>query len=94
MRREVRLTARARHDLSRLERFLVEKSPDAARRAVDSIVNAIQSLADHAERGHAGPRTDLRQIPVAFGNSGYVIQYRVSHEIVLIARIKHSLERP
>jgi toxin ParE1/3/4 len=55
MRREVRLTARAKHDLSRLERFLVNKSPDAARRAVDAIAGAVQSLADHAERGHSGP---------------------------------------
>ncbi len=31
---------------------------------------------------------------VAFGNSGYVIQYRVSREVVTIARIKHALERP
>ena len=94
MKREVRLTARARHDLSRLEAFLIEKSPDAARRAVDAIASAVQSLADHAERGHSGPRPDLRQIPVVFGNSGYVIQYRVSREAVLIARIKHALERP
>jgi plasmid stabilization system protein ParE len=94
MRREVRLTARAKHDLSRLEAFLIEKSPDAARRAVEAIVSAVHSLVDHAERGHAGPQPDLRQIPVTFGNSGYVIQYRVSREAVLIARIKHALERP
>lgn len=93
MKREVRLTARAKHDLSRLEHFLVGKKPDAARRAVDAIA-AVQSLADHAERGHSGPRHDLRQIPVVFGNSGYVIQYRVSPDTVVIARIKHALERP
>jgi plasmid stabilization system protein ParE len=51
-------------------------------------------LADHAERGHAGPRSDSRQISVTFGNSGYVIQYRVSVRVVVIARIKHALERP
>jgi plasmid stabilization system protein ParE len=94
MSREVRLTARAKHDLSRLEAFLIEKSPNAARRAVDAIAEAVRSLADHAERGHQGPRPDLRQIPVAFGRSGYVIQYRVSGEKVVIARIKHTLERP
>jgi len=94
MSREIRLTARARHDLSRLEAFLIKKSPDAARRAVDAIAQAVRSLADHAERGHVGKRPDLRQIPVAFGNSGYVIQYRVSHKTVVIARIKHALERP
>jgi plasmid stabilization system protein ParE len=94
MTREVRLTARARHDLSRLELFLIEKNPDAARRAVEAIADAVLSLGDHAERGHRGPRPDLRQIPVSFGNSGYVIQYRVARETVLVARIKHALERP
>ncbi|WP_442857059.1 type II toxin-antitoxin system RelE/ParE family toxin [Caulobacter sp. Root487D2Y] len=71
----------------------MEKSPDAARRAVNAIVAGILSLGDHADRGHVGPRPDLRQIPVAFGNSGYVIQYRVLNETVVIARIKHALER-
>ena len=94
MSREVRLTARAKHDLSRLETFLIAKNPDAARRAVDAIAAGIRSLANHAERGHAGPRSDLRQISVTFGNSGYVIQYRVSVRVVVIARIKHALERP
>jgi len=94
MSREVRLTARAKHDLSGLEAFLIEKNPDAARRAVDAISQAVRSLAEHGERGHVGQRPDLRQIPVAFGNSGYVIQYRVSKTTILIARIKHALERP
>ncbi|MDR7116025.1 hypothetical protein [Caulobacter sp. BE254] len=55
MSREGRLTARAKHDLSRLEAFLIAKNPDAARRAVE---------------------------------------YRVSVRTVIIARIKHALERP
>ncbi|MBO9559240.1 MAG: type II toxin-antitoxin system RelE/ParE family toxin [Caulobacter sp.] len=90
----MRLAARAKHDLSRLETFLITKNPYAARRAVDAIATAVLSPAEHAERGHAGPAPNLRQIPVAFGNSGYVIQYRVSETMVLIARIKHALERP
>ena len=94
MNREVRLTVRAKHDLSRLEAFLIAKSPEAARRAVDAIAAGILSLGEHAERGHVGPRSDLREIPVIFGNSGYVIQYRVSDANVVIARIKHALERP
>ncbi|CAN5525143.1 hypothetical protein BH10PSE3_BH10PSE3_34440 [soil metagenome] len=52
MTREVRFTARAKHELSRLETFLILKNPDAGRRAVDAITAGILSLADHAERGH------------------------------------------
>jgi plasmid stabilization system protein ParE len=62
--------------------------------SMQSPTRSVRSLAEYAERGHIGRRSDLRQIPVTFGNSGYVIQYRVSASLVVIARIKHTLKRP
>ncbi|PLR28747.1 hypothetical protein SGCZBJ_00930 [Caulobacter zeae] len=58
MKRTVRLTEKARRDLSRLEDFLVDKNPGAASRMAETLVTAILSLAGHAERGQAG-RADL-----------------------------------
>lgn len=92
MKRAVRLTAQAENDLRRLEDFLVDKSPDAALRAAAAITNAVLSLADHAERGFAGPAPDLKQIPAPFGESGYIIQYRIQAQTVIVARIKHARE--
>jgi len=89
MKRTVRLTNKARRDLSRLEEFLVTKNPDAASRAVETLVTAVLSL---AERGQAGP-SDLRRINVPCGNSGYVVWYRIFATNVLVARIKHARER-
>lgn len=93
MTREVRLTARAEKDLQRLEDFLAGKNPDASLRAAAAITEAVLSLADHAERGFSGPAPNLRQIAVPFGDSGYIIQYRVQTQLVVVARIKHARER-
>jgi len=91
--RRVRLTERAEDDLRRLETFLVDKNPDAALRAVDAIAQAILSLGEYADRGFPGPIAKLKQIPVPFGDSGYVIQYRVQGDSVIVARVKHARER-
>jgi len=80
--------------LQKLGDFLDAKNPDAARRAVEAIAAALLSLGEYTERGHAGPKCGVRQIPVPFGRFGYVIQYRVSGDTVIISRIKHALERP
>ncbi|MDP1910070.1 type II toxin-antitoxin system RelE/ParE family toxin [Caulobacter sp. ErkDOM-E] len=93
MTRAVRLTARAEKDLKRLEDFLSDKNPDASLRAANSITEAVLSLAEHAERGFRGPAPSLRQIAVPFGDSGYIIQYRVETHLVVVARIKHARER-
>lgn len=93
MKRTVRLTARAEKDLQRLEDFLAGMSPEASLRAADAITQAVLSLADHPERGFTGPAPNLRQIAVPFGDSGYIIQYRVQAQAVIVAHIKHARER-
>lgn len=92
MKRTVRLTEKARRDLSRLEDFLVDKNPDAASRMAETLVAAILSLAEHAERGQTG-RGGLRRINAPSGNSGYVVWYRVFVTDVIVVRIKHARER-
>ncbi|MBP6546014.1 MAG: type II toxin-antitoxin system RelE/ParE family toxin [Phenylobacterium sp.] len=92
MRREVRLSVRARIDLERLVDFLIEKNPNAAKRARDTLVDALTSLEAFAERGRQGPRTDLRELPIRFGRAAYVIQYRVEPERVFVTHIFHSME--
>ena len=77
MKRSVRLTFRAEKDLHRVELFLADKNPEAADRAVAALTHAILSLAEHAERGFPGPLPNLKQIAVPFGDSGYIIQYRI-----------------
>lgn len=91
MKRTVRLTEQARRDLSRPEDFLVDKNPDAGRMA-ETLATAILSLAEHAELGQTGP-SGLRRVNAPFGNSGYVVWYRVFATDVIVVRIKHARER-
>lgn len=93
MKRTVRLTKPARRDLLRLEDFLAEKSPDAANRAMNALSGALLSLSEHAERGRPAQNPELRQINVLFGDSGYVIRYRIGLSDVVVTRIKHARER-
>lgn len=93
MTRTVRLANRARRDLLRLDDFLAAKSPGAAERAMDALHVALLSLGDHAERGRIGPHPDFRQLNVRFGDSGYVIEYRITASAVIVTHIKHARER-
>ena len=42
--------------------------------------------------GRTGPTPDLRELPIRFGHGGYVIQYRVDADRVVVAHIFHTLE--
>jgi plasmid stabilization system protein ParE len=88
----IRLAPDADRDLVRLGEFLWRANPRAARDARATIVAAIRSLATHPFRG-AAKTDDLRQLRVRWGRSGYVIQYRVEPDAVVIARIFAGLER-
>lgn len=92
MKRKVEVLPAARSDLVRLEDFLATKSPRAAIRAADLIADAVLSLSEMAERGRQDPESDLREVVVRFGRDGYVIQYVVRADRVLVARIFHARE--
>lgn len=92
MTRKVHFSPRALDDLDRLEDFLVEKNINSAIRAIDTILEAAASLADLSERGPSGDRSRVRRLIVPFGRNGYVIEYRVDPDRVIVARVFHSLE--
>lgn len=81
----------ARRDRVRLAAFLAEHSPAAAMRAVDTIITGISALADHPLSGHLCA-DGFRELMIPFGNSGYVVRYRVDPEHVVIARVYHMRE--
>jgi len=91
--RRVIVSAAAYADLIRLEDWLMERAPKAAARLGPLLNAQMASLADLAERGRAGPHPGQRELVVRFGKGAYFIQYRVDDSQVIIARIKHNLER-
>jgi len=87
-------TGPALADMRRLHRFLASKSPDAARRAVGAIRSQVRILESQPGVGRALAESDpeYRTWPIAFGESGYVVLYRVDSPQVSILALRHQRE--
>jgi plasmid stabilization system protein ParE len=81
-------------DVERLRTFLDQVNPEAARRAMAVILNAIERLREFPELGMPTGDADIRQIVVRFGTSGYIVRYTVVTVTsdILITRIWHGRE--
>jgi plasmid stabilization system protein ParE len=87
-------TLRAVTHVQRLHRFLVDKDADAARRAIKAIRAGVKVLA--RQPGTGRPLDDLgpefREWLIDFGDSGYVVLYRVDAQEVSLLAIRHQKE--
>lgn len=89
----VRWLPEALDDLKRLHEFLELHSSRAAVRAVDTLIEGAESLAEFPEKGRPWDLAlDFRELPVRFGARGYVIRYRIFDGQVIIVRVWHALE--
>jgi len=80
-------------DLERLHRFLVEKDPAAASRALRAIESAADRLEGLPEIGQPmRDATGRRQLFVPFGAGAYVLRYRIHHDDIVVIRVWHSRE--
>jgi plasmid stabilization system protein ParE len=88
------LSPAALRDLQRLREFLRPKSPEAAKRAANVIVKAVQVLG--LQPGIGRPAVDLgpefRELPIDFGSTGYLALYRQRGDDVIILALRHQLE--
>ena len=74
------ITQGAANGLERCRLFLVEKNPQAARRAGQAIERQFTLLETNPDSGRPlDDLPELRELIVAFGESGYVALYR--HEL-------------
>jgi len=81
-------------DIQRLYRFLAEKSPDAAKRAVKAIREEVNILATSPDVGRPAVEMDheFREWLVDFGDSGYIALYRYDGETAVIVAVRHQKE--
>ena len=88
------LSPDAVEDVERLRTFLDRNNPDAARRALALIWTAIDRLQEFPNLGMPTADTDIRQIVVRFGASGYIVRYAIlpGDEDILVTRIWHGRE--
>lgn len=84
----------ALRDVQRLYRFLVGKNPDAAKRAVQAVRQGVKVLGQQPQVGR--PIEDMaeayREWQIDFGDSGYVVRYRVVTDAVIILAVRHQKE--
>ena len=89
----VRWLPEALDDLKRLHAFIEPHSPDAAKRAVNTLIDAAEKLAEFPEKGRPWDlEMDFRELSVRFGARGYVIRYRFVDGEAIIVRVWHALE--
>lgn len=91
---QVRFTPAALRDLQRLREFLRKKDTQAAKRAADAIVKAIRLLEKQAQRGRPVPEmaSEFRELPIDFGDTGYIALYRFEDDAVTVLAIRHQKE--
>lgn len=85
------VSRQAGKDAERLDHWLMERDPIVAARFGDLLEQTILSLAEYPQRGRpVGPTT--REVNLPFGQSAYIIRYRVAADRVIVTRIWHGLE--
>jgi plasmid stabilization system protein ParE len=83
-------------DIQRLYRFLAVKDQNAASKAIAAIRQSVKPLETLPNIGRSvqDMPTEYREILIDFGNSGYVLLYRLEQEQeqVTILAIRHQRE--
>ncbi len=81
-------------DVQRLYRFLAPNNIDAAKRAVNAIRRGVKVLGQ--QPGVGRPIEDMsdefREWIIDFGDSGYIVRYRVDPNAVTILAARHQKE--
>ncbi len=89
------VTAGAAEGLERCRGFLATKAPDAARRAGQAIERQFLLLETAPDIGRPDPEIpDLRELLIAFGDSGFVALYRhdPADDVVYVLAFRHQKE--
>lgn len=81
-------------DARRLYRFLAAKNLDAAARAVGAIRQGVKLLEHQSGLGRPveGMDDEFRDWIIDFGDSGYVVRYRVTTDTITILGVLHQKE--
>lgn len=89
------ITEGAALGLKRCRQFLTNKSSEALRHAANVIRERFDLLVSQPEIGRPlGDDLDLRELPIEFGDSGYVALYRYdsSADVVYVLAFRHQKE--
>jgi plasmid stabilization system protein ParE len=81
-------------DVQRLYRFLADKNTDAAKRAVRTLRTGVKALGHQPGIGRpiADMADEFREWVIDFGDSGYVVRYRIGADVVTVLAVRHQKE--
>lgn len=87
-------SVRALDDIDRLYDFLRSKSPDAAERAVATLLGWVEGLRDFPSTGRpvAGMNLEYRELPIPFGSGGYMVFFHQRRDSIHILAVRHMRE--
>lgn len=90
----VMLSPQAILDLQRLQDFLREKNPAAAKQARKIIIGTLGNLTTFPLMGTEAEELGegVRRLPIDYGKSGYIAAYEIRGDVVLVLGIKAGLE--
>ncbi len=90
----VKLSPRAQVDIRRLYDFIAAKDTAVAGSAVDAIVSSFIPLTRIPKIGRKKDGTDLRELIIDFGSSGYIALYDFDEDVdeVVITALRHQKE--
>jgi len=93
---QVIVSANAFRNLGRLNIFLREKNPTAARNAAQAIKKTLLLLEDNPQLGRSveDMEDDYREVIIEFGKTGYLARYRFDSDDdkIIVLAVRHQLE--
>ncbi len=91
---QIVFSEKSRFDIERIRNFLISKNAVSAFEAISVIREYIAILQKSPFAGRSIEDSELRELIVPFGASGYVVLYKYYFErdLVVIAAIKHQKE--
>lgn len=93
----VRITARALSEIDEALDWIAERSPSAATRWLDKLMEAVDSLEENPERCGLAPESDwypgeLRQLLYGRRRGIYRVLFEVRERTVYILRVRHGAQ--
>ena len=81
-------------DIKRFYDFLKAKDLDAAKRAVKAIRQGVKVLEKQSGVGRPveGMEDEFRDWIIDYGDSGYVVRYRVDQRFITVLALRHQKE--
>lgn len=81
-------------DVQRVYRFLASKNMASAKRAIKAIREGVSVLAQKPNIGRPieNMEEEFRDWIIDFGDSGYVVRYRLNFDTIIILTLRHQKE--